>query len=212
MQIIPILNDPVLNDLVLNDSGACKPFLDRLQSIYGSMGDRYEQVADYYGFACRGCKDNCCRTRFYHYTLVEYLYLHQGYALLDKNKQGEIGHRALTVQTNQSAAGDGGGNLRQMCPLNANALCLLYEHRPMICRLHGIPYELRKPGQETMQGSGCLPFMEQYAEKEPMPFDRTPLYAEMANLEKALRQAIDFTGRLKMTIADMFAGNRAKEI
>lgn len=189
---------------VLNDEDAYGPFLDRLQTVYRSMDSRYEQVAGSYGFVCRGCEDNCCRTRFHHYTLAEYLYLRRGYVLLDESTRRAIGYRANTVQASQSVTVNDGNSLRQLCPLNTNDLCLLYEYRPMICRLHGIPYELRKPGQTVMQGSGCLTFTEQHAEDEYIRFDRTPLYATMAELENALRQALGFTARLKMSVADMF--------
>ena len=195
---------------VLDDPDAYEPFLDRLQTVYRSMDSQYRRAAGRYGFECRGCEDNCCRTRFHHYTLAEYLYLRRGYVLLDESMQRAIRLRANTVQVNQSVAINYGRDLRQSCPLNTDDLCLLYEYRPMICRLHGIPYELRKPGQTVMQGSGCLMFTEQYAEGEYIKFDRTPLYASMAELERALRQALGFTTRLKMSVADMFAikGNK----
>jgi hypothetical protein len=73
----------------------------------------------------------------------------------------------------------------------------------MICRLHGIPYELRKPGQPTVHGPGCGDFDKQCPDPSYIQFDRTPFYFEMARLENEFKQAAGLTGRIKMTIAEM---------
>jgi Fe-S-cluster containining protein len=192
-------------ETIRTDPIAYQPILDRLQTVYRSMDSQYQKISDCYGFECTGCDENCCRTRFHHYTLAEYLYLHQGYDLLDTTTRREIRDRADAVQAARSLVGDDGEGQRKMCPLNAHDRCLLYTHRPMICRLHGIPHELRKPGQSGIQGPGCQMFAEAHAKDAYIAFDRTPLYARMADLERSLRQALNFTVRLKMTVADMFA-------
>jgi len=46
-------------------------FIDRLKQIYTAMDRAYDRAADPYGFTCDGCADNCCRTRFYHHTVIE---------------------------------------------------------------------------------------------------------------------------------------------
>ena len=73
----------------------------------------------------------------------------------------------------------------------------------MICRLHGISHELRKPGQNIIRGPGCGMFDRGCSDKSYLKFDRTPFYFEMAKLESELKQAVDLSGRVKMTIAEM---------
>ena len=178
-------------------------FLNRLSAIYASMDLKYSKAADYYGFNCTGCEDNCCLTRFYHFTISEYLYILEGFDKLNAEKQTDIRARALEVTRKTLEADRKGKPVRLMCPLNIDGSCILYSYRPMICRLHGIPHELHKPGQDIAYGSGCETFSKQFGKKSYYKFDRTPFYMEMAALEKELKQAACITLKIKMTVVDM---------
>lgn len=167
------------------------------------MDKKYQEAADYYNFYCTGCKDNCCFTRFYHYTFLEYLYIMEGYHTLVNEKKVEVKHKALEVCRKTREADEKGAPVRLMCPLNVNNLCLIYTYRPMICRLHGIPHVLKRPGQGLLYAEGCEIFTEQCQGKERFEFDRTPFYIEMAELEKKLKQAVGMTQKIKMTVAQM---------
>ena len=179
------------------------PFLKRLKKIFASMDQKYREAADYYDFNCRGCEDNCCLTRFYHYTLVEYLYIKEGFHGLEDKKQVEVKQRSLTVCRKTDEADMKGQPVQQMCPVNFGSLCALYSHRPMICRLHGIPYELHRPGQGILNSSGCGTFALKCHKKTHFKFDRTPFYMQMAALEKEMKQAVGMTQKIKMTVAQM---------
>jgi hypothetical protein len=183
------------------------PYLGRLEVLFESMDQKYKQAAEYYGFYCEGCEDNCCRTRFYHHSLLEYLYIHEGFQTLSQNKQIEIQNKALAVCRETEADKQKELTLRRMCPLNFDGRCILYHYRPMICRLHGIPHELHRPGQKTIYGPGCDTFIKMCGEKKDYPFDRTPFYFEMAGLENELRQAVGFQKKLKITVAQMIPGS-----
>lgn len=178
-------------------------FLKRLSAIYSSMDLKYSEAAAYYGFNCTGCEDNCCLTRFYHHTVLEYLYIITGFNNLNIEKQIEIKARALKVRRKSISADRKGKRLRQMCPLNLDGKCILYSSRPMICRLHGIPHELHNPGRDIAYGPGCEAFSKYYSEKDYYRFDRTPFYIKMASLEKDLKQAAGITMKVKMTVTDM---------
>jgi Fe-S-cluster containining protein len=167
------------------------------------MDEKYEEVAANYGFHCTGCKNNCCRTRFYHYTLSEYLYILKGYNSLPHRQQAEIAERALRVCQKTSEADRRGVDMQPMCPLNFNGLCRLYAYRPMICRMHGIPHQLHRHGRVTAYGSGCAAFKNRCDAKGDVVFDRTPFYIEMAALEKELKLALGFTQKIKLTVAQM---------
>ena len=181
-------------------------FLDRLQGIFARMDRQYAETAARYGFRCDGCGDNCCRTRFYHHTYLEYLFIQHGLETLDSHVQRHVKMRAEKICRAFSDTAKELGNLHLMCPLNDEDRCILYEYRPMICRLHGIPHQLQKPGQAPVYGPGCGMFERHCAGKGYCRFDRTLFYSEMARLEYELRQAAGLETRLKMTIAEMIAG------
>ncbi|MDI6687765.1 MAG: hypothetical protein QME06_06030 [Desulfobacterales bacterium] len=178
-------------------------FLDGLKIIYEAMDQKYKEAADYYGFHCQGCEDNCCLTRFYHYTLLEYLYILEGYNTLEPGRQIKTRNRALEICRKTDEADKKGIKVRLMCPLNFNGMCILYNYRPMICRLHGIPHELQKGGQNVIHSPGCDFFTEQNKEKSYFRFDRTPFYIKMANLENEIKHAAGINQKLKMTVAEM---------
>lgn len=172
------------------------PFFMRLRTLYAKMDEAYSAVADYYGFTCRGCDDNCCTQIFHHHTLAEYLGLFEG--LQAASHGGEILARAVEVQK----AYDEGKAL--ICPVNQGGLCSLYAARPMICRLHGLPHEFLRP-DGTVSGGACRRFeiIHSKGHETTRRLDRTPFYAELAMIEKDLRPVLGFTGRVRMTTAGM---------
>lgn len=191
------------NIRIASDRSDDNPFLDRLAALYAAMDRKYREAADYYGFQCSGCEDNCCFTRFYHYTALEYLFILKGYHLLDTQKQAEVKRRAMDVCRKTEKADKEGTSVKMMCPVNSAGLCLIYAYRPMICRLHGIPHELVSPGRGMSKTSGCATFTRAYHLKKYYKFDRTPFYAEMAALEQELRQSMGGIRKIKMTVAEM---------
>ena len=178
--------------------------IDRLKSVFTAMDQKYREAADHYDFRCTGCDDNCCLTRFYHHTLLEYLYILEGFRTLDNEKQLAIKRRARDVCRKTDEAGEKERPVRLMCPLNFDGLCLLYEYRPMICRMNGIPHELQNPGSGYTYKPGCDAFSEQCLQQDYIKFDRTPFYIEMAKLEKELRAAVNITQKVKYTVAQLF--------
>jgi Fe-S-cluster containining protein len=190
-------------DTHLITGSSCAEFIERLKKIYAAMDQAYRRAARHYRFNCDGCQDNCCQSRFYHHTVIEHAYLLEGLKMLAIKKQSEVKSRAKNVVDPTS-----GGDLRKeairlMCPLNFDELCILYPYRPMICRLHGIPHELKKPGQGTQFGPGCETFGHRCGHKSYFKFDRTSFYRELAMLEQAVRQKLGFAGKIRKTVAEM---------
>jgi Fe-S-cluster containining protein len=171
--------------------------LKLLSDLFEEMDSAYTRVARLYGFRCDGCADNCCETRFFHHTLLEYLYVYAGFQALDEKA------RAAVIDKAGARKFSGENPARVMCPLNESGRCLVYDYRPMICRLHGIPHELKRSGGTPALGPGCDEFEQQCGMSPYISFDRTPLYRKMALLEKDLREGLGFENRLKMTIAEM---------
>ena len=182
-------------------------FIEQLKQIYAAMDRAYHRAADPYSFTCDGCGDNCCQTRFYHHTIIEYFYIMEGLTKLTLKKQNEVKSRAMTV-VDETARLDGSGVVvRLMCPLNFAELCILYPYRPMICRLHGIPHELQKPGQNPVYGPGCETFDRRCGRQGYFKFDRTPFYRQVAMLEQEVKQTPGFAGKSRMTVAEMIVSH-----
>ncbi|WP_156915750.1 hypothetical protein [Desulfatirhabdium butyrativorans] len=172
----------------------CIGLFDRLSRIYADMDRAYQQTAEFYGFECHGCSDNCCRSLFYHHTLIECLYLMKGVQELSHDRLGNVMSQAILLPDE---------NHRGMCPLNAEEKCLVYDFRPMICRLHGLPHEISLANRPPTQHPGCGEF-DRLCSSQPRHFlDRTPHYLALARLEQDTRKHFVYSQRIKMTIAQI---------
>ena len=178
-------------------------FSDRLKAAFQRMDAAYQEAADYYDFHCSGCEDNCCRTRFHHHTLLEFFYIFKGFEELSAEKRQDIRQKAEAVCSESLESERRGETIRLMCPLNENGLCLLYDYRPMICRLHGISHEIHRPDGQVLYGPGCDVFMNIAEKQKKVNFDRTPFYKEIALLEKAFREKTGNSQGVKMTVSQM---------
>lgn len=173
-------------------------YLDRLSAIYQAMDQAFSGLVSFYNFECSGCEDNCCTTYFYHYTMAEQLYLLQGLSTLDRHE------RTKTLQRAQRMCGPDAKS-HYLCPLNVDGRCRLYPYRTMICRLHGLPYEMIGPDGKRGEGPGC-PKFEAQRKKKDLPYrriDRTAFYRQLAELELEIRQVLSVQGSSKKTIAEM---------
>ena len=74
---------------------------------------------------------------------------------------------------------------------------------PMICRMHGIAHELKRPDGTRILGIGCHLFEKTCKSTSPKRFNRTPFYHLVAELEKKLRKTAGLQTKIKMTIAEM---------
>lgn len=182
--------NPELTDIErLADRAA--PFLDRLARLYEEMDRACAAVADRYGFRCRGCDDNCCRSRFHHHTVAEYLYIGEGLRGMPHDDRAEVRRRAAAA-----VPGD-------LCPVNDGVRCRIYAHRPMICRLHGVAHETRRPDGRVLTGPGCDLFTETAGGRDRGALDRTPFYQELARLEGELRAELGLSGRPRLTVGEI---------
>jgi Fe-S-cluster containining protein len=177
--------------------------LDQLDAIFAGMDKAYTKAAAACGFKCRGCQESCCRTRFYHHTVLELAYLKQGLAALTATEREaalDAASRQIAVIRRYEVVGE---PPRAMCPLNVAGRCRLYAQRPMICRLHGIAHLLQRGDGTYQTGPGCHLYSLQCPEPGAARLDRTPHYRELAALEQLLRRTVNFQGRIKLTVAEM---------
>ncbi len=171
------------------------------------MDKAYDKTASHYGFKCNGCEDNCCKSFFYHHTYIEKDYLLNKANKFSRDKKVSLKKQAeqylkaiaLNIQDTK--------NEKPLCPLNKKDKCILYNQRPMICRLHGVPHHLNIPGREIKQNPGCDAGKPFFDSKDYYSFDRIPYYKEMAKIEKEYREVFSKSGvksaKIKQTIAHM---------
>ncbi len=184
----------------------------KLAEIYTAMVEGYDKVATEIGLSCQGCPDNCCDSYFLHHTYSEWAYLWQGLRELpEEERKAIIGRAEKYVQESRAQLA------RQQrpqlkCPLlNKDGLCGLYNHRLLVCRMHGIPATMTRPDGQSMRFPGCFRCQEivsdnkKYPQEDDAPaMDRTPLFREMVALESSLLgDKRHLFPRVKLTIAEM---------
>ncbi len=184
------------------------PVLRRLRELYARMDAAYAASAQAIGLSCQGCADSCCETLFRHHTYVEWTELAQGFAALPPARQAEMREQAESyLRIHQNALP--GTRPRVPCPASVmaegNLVCGLYEHRPMVCRLHGVPNVLVRPGGQQSAFPGCDRAQNLAKTCEPALLDRTPLLSELARLEMDLlgQGRMGRLPRVDLTIAEM---------
>lgn len=178
----------------------------RIAELYSRMEESYNQVAGVLDFSCSGCDNNCCDSYFQHHTYIEWAYLWAGLHELDQARQAALVARARdsVFETEKCLAR---GEVPQvMCPLNEAGRCILYGHRLMICRMHGVPsaFTLPSGARKDFPGCGrCQACVQVYQGETPV-VDRTALYQELAQLEQEFRsQARQPLPRVKLTLSQM---------
>jgi len=183
--------------------------LKRLADLYRRMDEAYAAAAAPMGLSCAGCADSCCETVFRHHTYVEWAGLWSALSELPAPRQAEIRDAAENWLRRHQNPLLPGVRPRVPCPLSAESpeglRCGLYDVRPMVCRLHGVPNVLLHPRGGQSAFPGCDRAQALGKTSEPALLDRTPLLTELARLE------MDFVGRERMgklprvdlTIAEM---------
>ena len=179
-----------------------------LEDIYTELQKEYERVAGVLQFSCSGCPDNCCDSYFLHHTYAEWAYLWEGVRALKKNEQDALIERAVEYLTACTEAELQGERPQVMCPVNDKGLCLLYKHRLLVCRTHGVPAKMTRPDGQSLQFPGCFRCQEIVEEKGPetlfIPVERTPLLRRLVLLEsKLLYMKRHLHPKVKLTIAEM---------
>jgi Fe-S-cluster containining protein len=179
-------------------------FHERMKALLARMEAAYDEAARAQGFSCEGCAENCCTQRFHHRTLAEYAHLREGMRRLaaeDPARARAIAQRAFIVVDSYAGEAQAGVVLPLMCPVNVEGRCTLYEYRPMICRLHGLPHTFTLPSGRVTEGGGCHRFDAEHPTTRRI--DRTDFYTELALLEHEVRFTLAHEGRYQKTTAEM---------
>lgn len=182
--------------------------ISELEKIYQELQAEYDKVAGPLGFSCAGCPDNCCDSYFLHHTYTEWAFLWIGFRRLDIRVQDTLLSRCRAWLEGCDKALLHGERPQIMCPLNDGGLCVLYEHRLLVCRTHGVPARIIRPDGQQLHFPGCFRCQEigasENSSKSPMQVERTPLLHRLAVLENQLLNGKrHLLPRVRITIAEM---------
>jgi len=181
------------------------PIAAELERIYAAMEREYDRVASGIGLSCEGCLDNCCRSYFRHHTYLEWAYLWQGLRQLEQSRVDRFLERAREYTEIAKRRLNRNETPRIMCPLNEDGWCAVYSHRMMICRLHGVPNQVKMPDGRVKAFPGCHVSRDLTRNMDRVPYlDRTPLYLELASLERRfLGERRKSLPKVDLTLAEM---------
>jgi len=176
-----------------------------LERIYAAMDAEYDRVASRIGLSCSVCLDNCCRSYFRHHTYVEWAYLWHGLQQMGSSRLEVFQERARNYMESLRSRLAENKPPRIMCPLNEDGWCAIYSHRMVICRLHGVPNQVRMPDGRVKNFPGCHICQDLTRTMDRIPcLDRTPLYTELAALERRfLGGKANSLPKVDMTLAQM---------
>jgi hypothetical protein len=172
--------------------------IPRLSELYRLIDAEYLAVSERVGFSCEGCDGvKCCTVDVTLHTLGEMLYLRRGFNTLDTSEQLEILGRCTTMVEAKDDDPFGDAYRNAVCALNFEGRCILYEYRPMICRLAGIRHFILRPDGRTMESCGCFRYERDILGNPPesqetpreRKIDRTTFYRNMAELEMEVVRA-----------------------
>lgn len=185
------------------------PLAEQIRQLYQEMELAYDHVASQLHFSCEGCPDNCCDSYFLHHTYIEWSYLWQGMSRQSSEKQKEILSRAAAYERDSEKAIIQGERPQIMCPLNESGRCILYRHRLMVCRTHGVPATMTRPDGRSLQFPGCFRCQD-IVEKICLDENLTPIMERTALLKQLVVLEQNFlegkkhlVPKAKMTIARM---------
>ncbi len=197
-------NGEKMKELVLSDE-----VIRSIENIYDQLESLYQDVAKQLEFSCEGCSDNCCDSYFQHHTYLEWAYLHLGLKELPLEKQVDLVMRAMDYREEVKKAQAAGNRPQVMCPLNEDGLCIMYKHRLLVCRTHGVPASITRPDGQSLVFPGCFRCQkivdQKYMQTTEIPLvERTPFLRQLAILEnELLHNNRSKYPRVKLTIADM---------
>lgn len=180
-----------------------EPFFREYEAIRNVVDATFQRVQEEYGDCVRcavGCAD-CCHALF-DLTLIEALYInHMYHRRLDEKQRAAFteklnradrdaykikrdAYRRLETGEDQNAILDDLAEQRLRCPmLSDEDRCDLYDHRPITCRLYGIPTAIGGKGH-TCGLSGFVP-------GEPYPtVNMDMLHDKLHDISRRLVQSI----------------------
>jgi Fe-S-cluster containining protein len=177
--------------------------IDDLFSQYVNVARKadvlFKTVQEKYPLSVR-CRLHCCDCchAIFGVFPIEAAYINYHFNRIERKVRRDVLRRAEKAEVEMLKAKDrlkvfeddpkmkvfGLGKQRVRCPLLQDSEeCVLYEKRPIICRIYGVPYSLKKENKEISYVCGISGF-EEKASYPTVKLDK--LYQELTNLSQNL--------------------------
>jgi Fe-S-cluster containining protein len=152
---------------------------------------------------CRIHCCDCCNAIFGVFP-IEGAYIHRNFSRLDRKVRRDVLRRAEKAEAEILRAKEmlkvfedkpqmkvyGLGKQRVRCPfLSEREECILYESRPIICRIYGVPFSLKDGKNEKAYVCGLSGFQEKVA-YPTVKLDK--IYQELCNLSNELYTEVGY--------------------
>lgn len=159
--------------------------IPRLHRLYSVIDSAYCETAERVGFSCSGCDGvACCTVDLILHTYAEMLYLRRGFQSLDSARKEQVLARCRSMVRAKENDPFSDAYRNAVCALNFDGMCGLYDHRPMICRLAGIPHAISRPDGTVAESGGCIRYEREIRPAHAhLKIDRTEFYRQMAEIE-----------------------------
>jgi Fe-S-cluster containining protein len=185
----------------------CRDIFERYSRLQDGTSRLFEKISQEHEecVACKlGCSD-CCHAMF-DLSLVEAVALNQSFAQLPETKRQQVliqadkaDREAFRIKKELFKKSEAGaavedllqeaGKVRIRCPLlDEDDTCVLYEYRPLTCRLYGIPMQIG----ETSRTCGLSRFK---------PGERYP----SVNMDRLHEQLLDLSRELALRVRAGYA-------
>jgi len=181
--------------------------IPRLKELYRDIDASYVAAASSVAFTCAECDGmKCCTVDVTLHTFAEMLYLRRGFDTLDTSGQLAVLGRCRSIIKAKEDDPFGEVYRNSVCALNFDGLCSLYQFRPMICRLAGIPHFIVRPDTTVIESGGCLRYESEILPTLPnVKIDRSGFYRSMAEIELEVVHALGRRTESR-TIAETLGG------
>ena len=165
----------------------------------------FKTIQEKYPLSVR-CKIHCCDCCYAIFGVfpIEAAFINYHFTRLDRKIKRNVLRRAEKAEVEMLKAKDkmkvfendskmkvfGLGKQRVRCPLLQDSEeCVLYEKRPIICRIYGVPYSLKKENKEISYVCGISDFQEKVT-YPTVKLDN--LYQELVRLSTELLTAAGY--------------------
>jgi len=141
-----------------------KKYTEFLSALTKNLDGFFENQKDF--IKCTAGCSHCCKAGHYPLTELEYEFVKIGFNKLGEEKQAQIRQSCLESYKERKLFVRNGNPINSFsyaCPFLADDLCSLYEHRPLICRTHGLIARGLK-GDRNFKLPGCLEIGLNYSE------------------------------------------------
>lgn len=139
-----------------------------LNSVENILQKYFEEQKEY--IKCSAGCSYCCESGSFPASEIEYSFVKEGFNKLDKDTKKKIRIKSLNLYEKRYIHLQKGRDIfdfTYQCPFLENKNCLVYEYRPVICRIHGlITCEYSKESAELQKANMpcCTPIGLNYAE------------------------------------------------